>query len=187
MILRNGKVLCGPIGKKDKPFQYIKSGGIALMPSRREGLPIAALEILSVGIPIIASDINPLDIVKDNFNGFRFNIEDESDLGFTAPPLEVGAPPGREAAQETIVEDQVKEEPMQTIPEATSVPSAQTQTQGQMFTNKDKVDYGDMEKYNMLGLYTNYQNPDYLDFDNKLAIETQPTITPKEKPITTRK
>lgn len=66
-------------------------------------------------------------------------IEDESDLGFTAPPLEVGAPPGREAAQETIVEDQVKEEPMQTIPEATSVPSAQTQTQGQMFTNKDKV------------------------------------------------
>ena len=36
----------------------------------------------------------------------------------------------------------------------------------------------------MLGLYTNYQNPDYLDFDNKLAIETQPTITPKEKPIT---
>ena len=40
--------------KKEKPFQYIKSGGIALMPSRREGLPIAALEILSVGIPIIA-------------------------------------------------------------------------------------------------------------------------------------
>ena len=53
-------------------------------------------------------------------------------------------------------------------------------------TNKDKVDYDDMEKYNMLGLYTDYQNPDYLDFDNKLAIETQPTITPKEKPITTR-
>ena len=68
------------IGKKEKPFQYIKSGGIALMPSRREGLPIAALEILSVGIPIIASDINPLDIVKDNFNGFRFNIEDENDF-----------------------------------------------------------------------------------------------------------
>ena len=36
----------------------------------------------------------------------------------------------------------------------------------------------------MLGLYTNYQNPDYLDFDNTLAINTEPTITPKDKPIT---
>jgi hypothetical protein len=52
-------------------------------------------------------------------------------------------------------------------------------------TNKDKVDYSDMEKFNQLGLYTNYQNPDYYDdFDNTLAINTEPTITPKEKPIT---
>jgi hypothetical protein len=42
-----------------------------------------------------------------------------------------------------------------------------------------------MEKFNQLGLYTNYQNPDYYDdFDNTLAINTEPTITPKEKPIT---
>lgn len=53
-------------------------------------------------------------------------------------------------------------------------------------TNKDKVDYSDMSKYSNLGLYTNYQNPDYLDFDNLEAINTEPTITPKDKPITTR-
>ena len=51
-------------------------------------------------------------------------------------------------------------------------------------TNKDKVDYSDMSKYSNLGLYTNYQNPDYLDFDNLEAINTEPTITPKDKPIT---
>jgi len=69
-------------------------------------------------------------------------IEDESDLGFTAPPLEVGPPPGTEAVKETIGLDQqpeVNQQMEQPIPEATSVPSAQSQTQSQMYSNKDKV------------------------------------------------
>ena len=73
---------------------------------------------------------------------------------------------------------------MMGIPGFSLITGGLSNLKDKFFTNKDKVDYGDMEKYNMLGLYTNYQNPDYLDFDNKLAIETQPTITPKEKPIT---
>jgi hypothetical protein len=47
-------------------------------------------------------------------------------------------------------------------------------------------DYNDMSKYSNLGLYTNriVENPNYLDFDNLEAINTEQTITPKEKPIT---
>lgn len=73
-------------------------------------------------------------------------IEDESDLGFTDPSIEVGPPPGTEAVKETIgldqqpeVNQQMEQQMEQPIPEATSVPSAQSQTQSQMYSNKDKV------------------------------------------------
>lgn len=64
------------IGSKQNPFEFIKKGSIALMPSRREGLPIALLEIMSLGLPVIASNIKPLEIVKDSINGFKFISED---------------------------------------------------------------------------------------------------------------
>lgn len=60
------------LGKKTDPFSFIKKGSIALMPSRREGLPIAMLEILSQGIPILSSDIYPLEMISNNYNGFKF-------------------------------------------------------------------------------------------------------------------
>ena len=48
-------------------------------------------------------------------------------------------------------------------------------------------DYNDMSKYSDLGLYTDriVENPNYLDFDNTLAINTKPTILPEKKPIVT--
>ncbi len=54
-------------------------------------------------------------------------------------------------------------------------------------TTKGPVDYSDMSKYNQLGLYTDriVENPNYLDFDNTLAINTKPTILPEKKPLVT--
>jgi GalNAc-alpha-(1->4)-GalNAc-alpha-(1->3)-diNAcBac-PP-undecaprenol alpha-1,4-N-acetyl-D-galactosaminyltransferase len=74
----NEKVIM--IGKKKNPFSFIKAGSIALMPSKREGLPIALLEILSQGIPVLSSDINPLEIISNNYNGLKFKSTSKKDF-----------------------------------------------------------------------------------------------------------
>ena len=74
----NEKVIM--IGKKMNPFSFIKSGSVALMPSKREGLPIALLEILSQGIPILSSDIYPLEIISNNYNGLKFKSTSKKDF-----------------------------------------------------------------------------------------------------------
>mgnify|MGYP006084326657 CR=1 FL=1 len=68
------------IGKKINPFSFVEKGSIALMPSRREGLPIALLEILSQGIPILSSDIYPLEIISNNYNGLKFKSTIKEDF-----------------------------------------------------------------------------------------------------------
>ncbi|PTX44483.1 glycosyltransferase involved in cell wall biosynthesis [Christiangramia gaetbulicola] len=69
------------LGSKTEPFQYISSADIAIMPSRREGLPISLIEILSQGIPVISSNIESLSsMVKDGQNGFHFEKDNVPDL-----------------------------------------------------------------------------------------------------------
>jgi glycosyltransferase involved in cell wall biosynthesis len=68
------------IGKKINPFSFVKKGSLALMPSRREGLPIALLEILSQGIPVLSSDILPLEIISNNYNGLKFKSTIKEDF-----------------------------------------------------------------------------------------------------------
>jgi glycosyltransferase involved in cell wall biosynthesis len=51
--------------------------GLLLMPSRAEGLPMAALEALSHGIPILASNVGALpQIIKPNITGWLHNYDD---------------------------------------------------------------------------------------------------------------
>lgn len=41
---------------------YIRAADVALLPSRFEGLPLAGLECVTLGLPLIASDISVLDV-----------------------------------------------------------------------------------------------------------------------------
>ncbi len=51
--------------------------GLMLMPSRFEGLPLAALEALGHGIPVLASHVGALpDVVKTGKTGWTFQPED---------------------------------------------------------------------------------------------------------------
>lgn len=46
-----------------------------------EGMPLVVLEALSRGIPVIVSNVcNATEIVKDEFNGLHFNVNDKIDL-----------------------------------------------------------------------------------------------------------
>lgn len=48
----------GCIGWTDRPHEYLAASDLLLMPSRWEGVPLAMLEAISYGIPILGSDID---------------------------------------------------------------------------------------------------------------------------------
>ena len=55
----------------DDPYEYMRKSCCLIMPSRYEALPMVALEALSIGRPIIASDVDGLsELVITNVNGF---------------------------------------------------------------------------------------------------------------------
>lgn len=63
------------------PFQYIRAAACVIMPSRYESFGLVALEALSIGRPVIASDADgPRDLVIDNVNGLIFPCNDVSGL-----------------------------------------------------------------------------------------------------------
>ena len=54
--------------------------GLMIMPSRFEGLPLASLEALGHGIPLLASRVGALpDVVKDGHTGWTFEREDQQE------------------------------------------------------------------------------------------------------------
>jgi hypothetical protein len=55
-----------------------KDIGLLVMPSRHEGMPMAALEAMSHGIPVIASNVGAMErVVQDGSNGW---LVDEGDI-----------------------------------------------------------------------------------------------------------
>lgn len=52
--LDNYVELCGVT---DEPIEFLRNASVLLLPSHREGLPGAALESLSVGVPVVANDL----------------------------------------------------------------------------------------------------------------------------------
>ncbi len=51
--------------------------GLLLMPSRAEGLPMASLEALAVGVPVAASRVGALpDVIREDENGWLFDVGD---------------------------------------------------------------------------------------------------------------
>jgi amylovoran biosynthesis glycosyltransferase AmsD len=67
----------------DLPFELIRKAACVIMPSRYEGMGLVALEALSIGRPVVASDANGLrNFVINDFNGLMFpcgNVDKLSD------------------------------------------------------------------------------------------------------------
>ena len=62
-------------GTKDDVFNYLYQSDIYLSTSLYEGLPISVLEAMSVGLPIIASNvIGNLDTIEDGKSGYLYDL-----------------------------------------------------------------------------------------------------------------
>jgi glycosyltransferase involved in cell wall biosynthesis len=76
----------------DDLFTLLSSCCCLIMPSRYEALPMVALEALSIGRPVLASDVDGLrDIVRPGVNGILFPSGDIEELSDALRTLEMDA------------------------------------------------------------------------------------------------
>ena len=65
------------LGNKRDIFKYLKESEIFLSTSLYEGHPISILEAMSIGMPIVASNvIGNVDTIKNNHSGFFYELGD---------------------------------------------------------------------------------------------------------------
>lgn len=58
---------------------YCRLSDVLVMPSFQEGLPMAMIEAIATGLPVVASDIRGhCDVIEDCVNGFLFGTENIS-------------------------------------------------------------------------------------------------------------
>lgn len=68
-------------GEQTEVENFLRSCDVFILPSFYEGLGIAALEAMHVGLPLIVSNVGGLkDLVKDNINGYIFDPCDVSTI-----------------------------------------------------------------------------------------------------------
>jgi len=61
----------GEVKLKDKLAEYYQSSNIFVLPSKREGFPIALLEAMASGLPLVTSDVCGLPLInKKGINGY---------------------------------------------------------------------------------------------------------------------
>ena len=69
------------LGYRTDVYQIYSSSDIALLPSLQEGLPVALMEAMAIGLPIICSKIRGnVDLLDEDLGGFLFNPLDEESL-----------------------------------------------------------------------------------------------------------
>ena len=77
-VINNKISFTGSINNVSK---FISDADMAVFPSHKEGLPIALLEKMQIGIPCVVSDIDELkSIITDSQNGLIFKCGDTVDL-----------------------------------------------------------------------------------------------------------
>lgn len=65
----------------DKKEKLLETSQVFVLPSYNEGLPVAILEAMSYGLPIISTRVGSIEeAVKDNINGYIINAGDELEL-----------------------------------------------------------------------------------------------------------
>lgn len=68
-------------GKVSNPQEYLKDADLFILPSIYEGLGVVLLEAMSVGVPVIASDIPAVDeVIENENNGLLFPAENSAEL-----------------------------------------------------------------------------------------------------------
>lgn len=66
------------IGRTKIPYEIMRSMRVMVMTSLWEGLPMAALECLCLGTPIVSTPIDGMaEIIEDGYNGFLSDNDDE--------------------------------------------------------------------------------------------------------------
>ena len=56
---------------------YCRLSDVLVMPSFQEGLPMAMIEAIATGLPVVASNIRGhCDVIEDCVNGFLFGTDD---------------------------------------------------------------------------------------------------------------
>ncbi len=69
------------LGYKKNTYEYLKKASVIVLPSYSEGMPRSILEALSVGRPIITTDIpGSRETVIENRNGFLIKTKDDKNL-----------------------------------------------------------------------------------------------------------
>lgn len=69
------------LGYRRDIIELLKISDVFVFPSKREGLSKSIMEAMAAGLPIIASKIRGnVDLVKDNENGYIFDVEDSIKL-----------------------------------------------------------------------------------------------------------
>jgi len=70
---------------------YYKAADLFLFPSFREGLPVAVIEALASGLPVVCTNIRgSADLVKDGVNGFVTEVSTEAFCEAINSILEIG-------------------------------------------------------------------------------------------------
>ena len=61
--------------------EICRCADIGVLPSKREGLGLAGIEMLASGLPIVASEVHGIvDYVNDGFNGYLADPDDSHDF-----------------------------------------------------------------------------------------------------------
>ncbi len=69
------------LGEKSNMASYWDDISLLVMPSRQEGLPLAAIEAMARGIPVLASDVGQLgQLICHKSNGWLVNVGDINNL-----------------------------------------------------------------------------------------------------------
>ena len=65
------------VGQRADVLPYLRAGDVFLLTSLTEQMPLTILEAMSVGLPVVASDVGEIrQIIDDGKNGFLRNIHD---------------------------------------------------------------------------------------------------------------
>jgi glycosyltransferase involved in cell wall biosynthesis len=84
------------VGQKFEVLPYLRAGDVFLLTSFTEQMPLTILEAMSVGLPVVASNVGEIrNIIDDGKDGFLRDIRDGCE-GFASALLNLKDSSGRQ-------------------------------------------------------------------------------------------